>query len=461
MDFRTAYTRRLEKASRRQKRLGTLAVFGVTAGVAALLIPELAASHGEDHVGSSAGLALAAAPVFDAGAAAGEGAASPRRVYPYSIVPGGVSGAAELKRVIRADRVVAAHYASFDADQAREVIVTKPRAVHVSYRKGDQVFWTAKKVMLAQGETLLSDGTNEMRARCANRISDVPRFPVEAHGPSEEELDTVLAGASDEEGTFLAASAGLDPDEGGSGSRYPLGYFPDGAGLVQPASALASMRSAMPSVPRADRSALYGVGSGSLARMAQGSASEGDAAAPGAGSSGGGSTGSGNGGDSVQAPGDGTPATGGAEMPSAGDPSTVPGTGNPVTPGTGNSDTGGNGTPGGPATGGSGGSGGTGTGSSGNGGAVTGGSGNGGGGNGGGGGGGAGSGEQPSTPTAPPIAQTGPGLPPQTPDAPSTPGDVELPAAPAEVPEPGTLWLAGAAMTAMLWLRRKGSRAQY
>lgn len=459
MDLRTAYTRRLEKASRRQKRIGALAVFGVTAGVAALLIPELAASHDEDHVSSSAGLALAAAPVFGAGAVPGEGAAAPRRVYPYSIVPGGVSGAAELKRVIRADRVVAAHYASFDAGKAREVIVTKPRAVHVSYRKGDQVFWTAKKVMLAQGETLLSDGTNEMRARCANRISDVPRFPVEAHGPSEEELDTVLAGATGEQGMFLAASAGLDPDEGGSGSRYPLGYFPNGAGLVQPASALASMRSAMPSVPRADRSALYGVGSGSLARMAQGSASEDDAAAPGSGSSGSGSTGSGSGEDTVQAPGDGTPATGGADTPSDGDPSTVPGSGDPATPGTGNGDTGGNGNPGGPATGGNGG---TGTGGSGNGGTGTGGNGNGG--NGGGGGGGTGSGEQPSTPAPTPIPETGPGLPPQTPDtpgAPPTPGDVELPAAPTEVPEPGTLWLASAAMAAMLWLRRKGSRAQH
>lgn len=112
-----------------------------------------------------------------------------RRIYPYSVVPGGVSGHVELKRVIRTDRVVAAHYASFDADKARALVVTEPRAVHVSYRKGDKVFWTAHKVMLEPGETLLSDGRKEMRARCANRISDVPQYPVEAHRPAMEELD--------------------------------------------------------------------------------------------------------------------------------------------------------------------------------------------------------------------------------------------------------------------------------
>lgn len=445
MDLRTAYTRRQDKSFRRQKRLGALAVFGVTAGVAALLIPELVGANDEPHVSTSASLALATAPTLAAAASAP--AATPRRVYPYSIIPGGVSGAAELKRVIRADKVVAAHYADFDADKAKEITVTRPRAVHVSYRKGDQVFWTAKKVMLAQGETLLSDGSNEMRARCANRISDVPQFPVEAHGPSEEELDTVLASATDEEGMFLAASAGSMPDAGGSGSRYPLGYFPDGAGLVQPASSLASMRAGMAAVPQADRSALYDLSTGNrIGRIAQSSASEGDAGAtPGAGASGGGTTGSGSGGDTSQPSGGGdTPATGGGTTPADGDPS--------ATPGAGSGGTGGDGGAGGPATGGNGGNGGTGTG----------GAGNGNGSNGGPGGGGSGSGNQPSTP----APEAGPELPPQgpaTPGAPqpSTPGDVDLPAAPVELPEPGTLWLSGAAIAAMLWLRRQGRRARH
>jgi len=183
-------------------------------------------------------------------------------VYPYSIIPGGVSGVAELKRIIRSDRVVAAHYASFNVDAATEVTVSKPRAVYVSYRKGDQVFWTAKKLMLAQGETLLTDGANEMRARCANRISDLPRFPVEVHGPSEAELDAALAEGPEDAGFMLASAPGIGPDDGaGSGQRFQTLSFPNGAGLLpgEPAPA-ASARSAPPYVRQADRATLYSYG---------------------------------------------------------------------------------------------------------------------------------------------------------------------------------------------------------
>ena len=125
-------------------------------------------------------------------AATGSDTPAARRVYRYSIVPGGAANGAELVHAVRSDRVVAAHYAGFDVQHARAVTVTRPRAVHVSYRKGDKVYWTAKKTTLKAGETLLTDGRNEMRARCANRISDVPRFPVEAHGPIPESLDKVV-----------------------------------------------------------------------------------------------------------------------------------------------------------------------------------------------------------------------------------------------------------------------------
>ena len=134
-----------------------------------------------------------------------------RRVYPYSVVPGGVASQAELVRIVRSDKVVATHYASFNLSRAHAVTVAKPRAVHVSYRKGDKVYWTAKKVTLREGEVLLSDGKNEMRTRCANRVSDVAQFPVEAHEPSAALLDT----ADDiEDGSLQNASADrIEEDE--------------------------------------------------------------------------------------------------------------------------------------------------------------------------------------------------------------------------------------------------------
>lgn len=183
MDRSYPYSRRVVSRARLRTRVAAVAAAGL-AGAAALFmvawkpetLPAATASAGTPL------LALADS-VLD-GQARG-----PRRIYPYSVVPGGVAGQAELARVIRTDRVVAAHYASFDIDKARPVVVDKPRAVHVSYRKGDKVYWTARKVVLAEGETLLSDGRNEMRARCANRISDVSQYPIEAHQPAMDELD--------------------------------------------------------------------------------------------------------------------------------------------------------------------------------------------------------------------------------------------------------------------------------
>ena len=113
---------------------------------------------------------------------------------------------------------VAAHYASFDVDKAVKMTVSKPRAVYVSYRKGDQVYWTARKLMLAEGETLLTDGRNEMRARCANRISDVPQLPVELNAPSAEELDSIVGVSMDLGGLGLD-----DPAYSATGSINGLG----------------------------------------------------------------------------------------------------------------------------------------------------------------------------------------------------------------------------------------------
>jgi hypothetical protein len=165
-----------------------------------------------------------------------------RRVYPYSIIPGGVSDRAELVRMVASDKVVARHYASLDVNNVRELTVTRPRAVYVSYRKGDKVYWTAKKLMLAEGETLLSDGSSEVRTRCGNRISDVPQLPVETRGPTPEELDTAVEELRDapvRAGQTLAES-GMDaigdmPTLAGHASRLPTPV--NGTGLWQASGA--------------------------------------------------------------------------------------------------------------------------------------------------------------------------------------------------------------------------------
>ena len=117
--------------------------------------------------------------------------ASKRPVYPYSIIPGGVLSAAELRSAVAHDPVVAAHYAAFDLANARVFQVQEGRSVYVSYRRGDDVFWTSKKLRLAVGETLLTDGEHIARTRCGNQVSDEPRMPVSLAGdPEPQTLDT-------------------------------------------------------------------------------------------------------------------------------------------------------------------------------------------------------------------------------------------------------------------------------
>ena len=114
---------------------------------------------------------------------------APRRLLPYSVIPGGVQSAEELKSAVRNDSVVASHYADFDLTRAHVVTLDRDRAVYVSYRMGSEVFWTNRRLALHKGETLITDGTHEARTRCGNRISETLLSPFSAQQPPLEALE--------------------------------------------------------------------------------------------------------------------------------------------------------------------------------------------------------------------------------------------------------------------------------
>jgi hypothetical protein len=100
-----------------------------------------------------------------------------------------VFSAAEAEAAAHSDRVVGGHY----RDVTLSALIVRnnpaPRAVHVSYRIGDQVYWTRRQVLLHAGESVLTDGVSEVRARCGNLVSPAPRAPVLPEDPAlEEEL---------------------------------------------------------------------------------------------------------------------------------------------------------------------------------------------------------------------------------------------------------------------------------
>ncbi|HVN18537.1 MAG TPA: PEP-CTERM sorting domain-containing protein [Dongiaceae bacterium] len=112
-----------------------------------------------------------------------------RKVYPYSVVPGGVRNARELKWAAEHDPVVAAHYAGFDYDHARVVRLVLARTAYVSYRIGNRVYWTRRRLTLKKGETVITDGKITARTRCANRVEEMPQQATSESEPPPSKFD--------------------------------------------------------------------------------------------------------------------------------------------------------------------------------------------------------------------------------------------------------------------------------
>jgi hypothetical protein len=167
-----------------------------------------------------------------------------RAIYPYSVIRGGAYSAAELAAALRADPIAAAHYAGFDPSQTRMTRAPASAAVYVSYRQENRIYWTRRKVHLAAGEPLLTDGLHTARARCGNRISPTPPEPAQA-GEPDIDLDLPEPPATPEDlfyapnvvheifppllGNWLppggpASSVGPAPDSVGtlSGMAFPM-----------------------------------------------------------------------------------------------------------------------------------------------------------------------------------------------------------------------------------------------
>jgi hypothetical protein len=164
-----------------------------------------------------------------------------RPVYPYSVVPGGVRDARELKWAAEHDPVVRSHYAGFDYDHARVVRLVLARTAYVSYRIGTKVYWTRHRVTLKKGETVITDGKITARSRCANRVEEVSQQATSSSEPPAAKFEEPVQPAM---GTAVAnpplpfESALLNrPGLPGLGPALPLSlYDPFGNGTWVPIS---------------------------------------------------------------------------------------------------------------------------------------------------------------------------------------------------------------------------------
>src|SRR4029077_4830530 len=83
---------------------------------------------------------------------------TPRVVYPYSVIPGGVRNGHDLEELSAHDRVVAQHFSGFNFEKAKIIELAQAQLVYLSYRIGNRVFWTRKRIQLRRGERLITDG---------------------------------------------------------------------------------------------------------------------------------------------------------------------------------------------------------------------------------------------------------------------------------------------------------------
>ena len=101
-----------------------------------------------------------------------------RKVYPFSVVPGGIYEASEVRDRMKSDPVVFAHYQGVQADKLRPLQLKEPRLAYVSYRRENRVYWTKRPVKIAAGETVWTDGKAKIRARCGNLLAESPQLPT-------------------------------------------------------------------------------------------------------------------------------------------------------------------------------------------------------------------------------------------------------------------------------------------
>ena len=242
--------------AKRRRRLRILAgtaalsLFGFLAGVTYEIWPQRA-----EVVADVTSVFTSPAPAASAPVPA---PAPARPVYRHSIVPGGAYSRHEVADAMRKDAVVAAHYRNVDLDKVHTKTITVARAVYVSYRVGNQTYWTKNRVQLSPGETVLTDGDTEIRARCGNLVSDHAQLPVASAEPPLAALDeampeletgssTMTGERGDDEGglthvPFMAGARGegsagfdaADPANGGPGPLDSPMWSTGGAGGASP-----------------------------------------------------------------------------------------------------------------------------------------------------------------------------------------------------------------------------------
>ena len=116
-----------------------------------------------------------------------------RKIYPFSIIPGGVYDPKELTQSIQLDPSLAEHYRDIQMENLIAVRTQAPTLAYVSFRHGGQIFWSSKELTIPRGELVLTDGKHMIRSRCGNRMQrERPRSAVSSSAITEQMQDLIM-----------------------------------------------------------------------------------------------------------------------------------------------------------------------------------------------------------------------------------------------------------------------------
>jgi len=116
-----------------------------------------------------------------------------RKIYPFSVIPGGVYDPKELAQNLQLEPSLREHYRDVRMENLIAVRTQSSMQAYVSFRNGAHIYWTSKQLTIPRGELMLTDGEHMIRSRCGNRIQRTkPGTEVSSAGVTEQTQDMIL-----------------------------------------------------------------------------------------------------------------------------------------------------------------------------------------------------------------------------------------------------------------------------
>jgi hypothetical protein len=164
----------------------------------------------------------------------------------FALLPGGFTSVDEFRQRVAKDPVLRSFYGSCADPHVGMQALPSDILVFVTFRRGNEIKWTRKPMLVHIGEYVLNFCGKTVLARCGNVVSWSPMQPSEDIPPSLLEIPTEEYRAAD------ALALRAQPDPGPAHASVPASggyyFFPSGTPIYVPSVGGSPMPSSPPSL---------------------------------------------------------------------------------------------------------------------------------------------------------------------------------------------------------------------